>query len=286
MKPLFGPAGDSDSYAATGKSKLFVPQWLAERGLTAYEYQCGRGVRVNPSAAEAFKQQAEAFGIAVSLHAPYYISLASADQDKRENSIRYILQSARAVVALGGTRIVVHPGGLGGLSRQEAAAIAADTLKRAQAVLDEEGYSQVQICPETMGKVGQLGSLEEVLDFCQVDERFIPCIDFGHLNSRLQGEVNSKEAFARVLDAVHNQLGEERARQIHIHFSKIEYTVGGEKQHLTFEDTVYGPEPEPLMELIFERDLAPTIICESRGTQAEDAAAMAAIYQQLTLARG
>ena len=87
-------------------------------GLTAYEYQCGHGVRTGEEAARAIGAKAAEHGIAVSLHAPYYISLASADPEKRENSVRYILQSARAADWLGGERIVVHPGGLGGLSRR------------------------------------------------------------------------------------------------------------------------------------------------------------------------
>ncbi|MBP3381643.1 MAG: endonuclease IV, partial [Clostridia bacterium] len=165
-----------------------------------------------------------------------------------------------------------------GRSREEATAIAVQTLKKAQAALDENGFSNVQICPEVMGKINQLGTLEEVLTFCQVDERFLPCVDFGHLNSRTRGEMNSKEAFGSVVDAIADTLGEQRAREFHIHFSKIEYTTGGEKRHLTFADDVFGPEPAPLMELLAQRGCTPTVICESDGTQTADAAAMCRLY--------
>ncbi len=280
MTARFGPAGNSDSFYATGhKATVEAPKWLHELGLTAYEYQCGRGVRVSPQTAEVMGKAAAAYGIQVSLHAPYYISLASAEPEKRDNSIRYIVESARAVTAMGGNRIVVHPGGLGGLSRAEATALASKTLLRAQQALDEEGLSTVHICPETMGKINQLGDLDEVLQFCQVDERFFPCIDFGHLNSRTLGGLNSKESFAAVLDMLTNVLGEERGSRFHAHFSKIEYTAGGEKRHLTFEDTVYGPEPAPLMQLVRERGLTPTFICESDGTQAEDACTLMRLYK-------
>ena len=158
--PLFGPAGSSASFAAEGHtSTLEAPAWLAARGLTAYEYQCGHGLRVKLDTAAGFGAEAKAHGIAVSLHAPYYISLASDDPAKRDNSVRYILESARLVSAMGGTRIVVHPGGLGGLARRDAAALAARTLRRAQEALDGEGLSHVHICPETMGKIQQLGDL-------------------------------------------------------------------------------------------------------------------------------
>ncbi len=280
MIARFGPAGNSDSFYEAGhKATVEAPAWLGSLGLTAYEYQCGRGVRVSTDTAVEMGRLAAEHGIQLSLHAPYYISLASAEAEKRDNSIRYILESARAVTAMGGERIVVHPGGLGGLSRADATALASETLRRAQQALDEEGLSSVRICPETMGKINQLGDLEEVLTFCAIDERFLPCIDFGHLNSRTQGALNSEEAFAALLDRLHHALGAQRAAQFHAHFSKIEYTGGGEKRHLTFADTAYGPEPAPLMKLIRERGLTPTFICESDGTQAEDACTLKRLYE-------
>lgn len=280
---LFGPAGNCDEFHAAGyKSTLQVFGFLEKRGLTAYEYQCGRGVRVSDESAVAICRKASEHGITVSLHAPYFISLASAEEEKRQNSIRYILDSARAVDKMGGDRIVVHPGGLGGRSREEAATIATDTLLRAQKALDEEHLGHVRICPEVMGKINQLGTLDEVLGFCRAEERFLPCVDFGHLNSRTGGETNTAKAFAAVLDRIGDQLGSERQREFHIHFSKIEYTAGGEKKHLTFEDAQFGPEPAPLMRLLAERELCPTVICESAGTQTADAAAMQALYRQAT----
>ena len=167
---------------------------------------------------------------------------------------------------------------MGGLSREGATALAMDTLRRAQEALDAEGLSHIHICPETMGKINQLGDFDEVLTFCSVDDRFLPCVDFGHLNSRTMGQVNSRKAFAALLDEMENRLGRDRASRFHAHFSKIEYSAGGEKRHLTFADDFYGPEPEPLLELLAERDWGPVLICESCGTQAEDAAAMKTAY--------
>lgn len=278
-KALFGPAGNCEAFAAAGyKHTVQIFPWLQQQGLTAYEYQCGRGVRLSESTAASMRSEAEKCGISVSVHAPYFISLASAEEEKRDNSLKYILDSARAVTWLGGDRIVVHPGGLGGRSREEATALATETLLRAQMVLDAEGLSHVHICPEVMGKVNQLGTLEEVLAFCKAEERFLPCVDFGHLNSRTFGATNSYEAFKTVTDAIGRELGEERRRNFHIHFSKIEYTGGGEKKHLTFEDTLFGPDPAPLMELLAAEGLTPTVICESAGTQTVDALEMSRLY--------
>lgn len=275
----FGPAGTGDSFKEQGyKISLQVPGYLKNMGLTWFEYQCGRGVNISAEKAVQLGEKAQEHGIGISLHAPYYISLASKEEEKRENSVNYILQSARAVNAMGGNRIVVHPGGLGGLSREGATALACETLKKAQRALDENGLSHIHICPETMGKINQLGDLQEVLTFCSLDERMIPCIDFGHLNARTHGGVSTAEDFEYVLSQVLNQLGEERYKNFHSHFSKIEYTEGGEKRHLTFEDTVYGPDFRPLGKLIAEKGLTPIFVCESAGSQAEDALAMMQAY--------
>ena len=281
MAPRFGPAGNSNSFAAAGyKSTLQAPAWLQTMGLDAYEYQCGLGVRVKKEMANTLAAEAAAHGIQMRLHAPYYISLSSLEEEKRKGSARYFLQSAEAVKQMGGVRFVVHSGSAGKQPREQALALAVETLRYCIAELDAAGFTDVTVCPETMGKIGQLGTLEEVLALCAVDERIIPCIDFGHLNARTQGSIATKADYAAILDAVENAIGLERARQFHSHFSKIQYTAGGEKCHLTFEDTQFGPDPMPLMQLIAERGWEPTFICESDGTQAEDAAEMKRMYEE------
>ena len=248
-KPLFGPGGNSDSFTSDKKRTTpQAPEWVKDFGLDAYEYQCGRGVRVNPEAASVFAENAKKFGVRISLHTPYYISLSSVEAEKRDKSIQYILDSAKAVTMLGGERIVVHSGSCSKISREEALALATDTLKRAQDTLDENGLSNVRICPETMGKLNQLGTLEEVIELCKIDERMIPCIDFGHLNARTLGSIVSINEYAEIIQKIGNELGEERMKSFHSHFSKIQYTDKGEKKHLTFEDTLYGPDFEPLCE--------------------------------------
>ncbi len=278
----FGPAGNSESFTQMGyKTSSQVPEYLEKMGLNAFEYQCGRGVRISTASAAQLGEEARQRDIALSLHAPYYISLSSTEEEKRLGSIRYILESARAVQDMGGQRVVVHSGSCGKMTRAQALELALDTMKKAIAALDENGYGEVILCPETMGKVGQLGTLEEVLALCQLDERMLPCIDFGHLNARTFGGIQGGEDYRAILDAVENAIGIDRARIFHSHFSKIEYTLkGGEKAHLTFADTVYGPEFEPLANLIVQRGYQPVFICESAGTQAEDAAQMRQIYRQ------
>lgn len=280
--PKFGPAGNSEGFAARGgKSSLDVPEYIVEMGLDCYEYQCGRGVNIGEEKARLLGEKAVEKGVYLSLHAPYYISMSSVDEEKRLNSVNYILASARAVNAMGGNRIVVHTGSCGKISREAALELACDTMRKAVNALDEAGLSHIHICPETMGKVNQLGTLGEVLELCRIDERLIPCIDFGHLNARDLGALKTKSDFEVIFTAIKNVLGIDRLKCFHSHFSKIEYTTGGEKRHLTFEDSVYGPDFEPVMELTLKYGCDPVFICESAGTQAEDAKKMKDYYYSL-----
>lgn len=279
--PRFGPAGISDSFAAQGyKTSLDIPAYTAGMGLDAFEYQCGHGVRLAEGKARQMAALAAEKGIVFSVHAPYYISMSSLDEEKRLGSIRYLLQSAQLCRALGGRRIIFHPGSCGKQSRAAALDKALDTLRRGVEALDEAGYGDMTLCPETLGKIGQLGNLEEVLALCGVDRRIVPCIDFGHLNARTLGGIRSRADYAAILDRMGEALGDDRARTFHVHFSRIEFSAGGEKRHWTFADTQYGPEPDPLMELLAERRLAPVVICESAGTQAKDARTLGQIYRR------
>ena len=280
--PKFGTAGLSDSYAAKGFDPQKIAAYTASFGLTAFEYQCGRGVRLAHDKAQALGKAAAAQGIALSVHAPYYISMSGLDDEKRLHSVDYLLQSCALVKALGGRRVVFHPGSCGKQSREAALEKALDTMRRAVAACDEAGYGDCILCPETMGKINQLGTVDEVLALCAVDARITPCIDFGHIYARSGGtELTDTASYAALLDKLGDALGDDRAVHFHAHFSRIAYTAGGEKCHLTFADTDYGPPHAPLLQLLKQRKLAPTVICESAGTQAEDAQKLAAAFAAL-----
>lgn len=282
MTPKFGPAGNSISFKKQGfKSNKDIPKYLKQFSLNAYEYQCGHGVRISEKSAKEFGDLAMKNHITLSVHSPYYISMSSTETEKRENSISYILQTAKIAKAMGAKRIVIHTGSCAKISREKALMLSKHSFQSALEAIEREKLD-VTLCPETMGKFNQLGTLEEVLEICQTDERLIPCIDFGHLNARTLGKIKTKEDYRQILDKIENMIGRQRLQIFHSHFSKIAFTPqGGEKKHLTFEDTVYGPEFLPLAELIAEKQLSPTVICESAGMQAEDAAQMKNIYENI-----
>lgn len=274
----FGPGGNSESF---GKRKFpeQLPEYLASMGLNGYEIECGRGVRIAEKTYNLLPDIAKENNIYVTLHTPYFISLSSENEETRLKSVTYIEESAQAAHRLGVRKIVVHSGSCAKMPRETALELAKDTLKKAQTRLDELGLSEIIICPETMGKINQLGTLSEVMELCKVDERFLPCVDFGHLNARTLGGIKGSADYSAILDEIESKLGYERLKNFHVHFSKIQYTMGGEKCHLTFADNEYGPDFEPLMELFAKRGLEPSVICESAGTQAEDAAAMKKVYE-------
>ncbi|MDD3298934.1 MAG: TIM barrel protein [Firmicutes bacterium] len=282
MEIRFGPSGNSLSFYDQGhKSSVEAPGWLAEMGLNAYEYSCTKGVKIKENTAAKIGEEADKYDIALSIHAPYYINLASTDPKKRVNSVNYILQSLGAARWMGAKRVVFHPGSCSRMNRKSALELALETLRRVINEVDDRGLGDIALCPETLGKKNQLGSLGEVLEMCRVDERLMPTIDFGHIHAYTGGGLKTSDDYKEVLDTIEGALGMERTRSLHIHFSRVEFTKGGEKKHWTFADTQYGPEFKPLARAIIEKGLEPVIICESRGTMAKDAKEMKEIYESM-----
>lgn len=278
MEIKFGPAGNAQSFADAGfKATVDAPRWLHEMGLNAYEYQCGRGVNIGEETARKIAAQAALHDISMSLHAPYYINLSNRDEERVQKNIGYVLASCQAATWLGADRIVVHTGGVGKQSRTKAFENTKENVRDILNAVEQAGYTTT-ICLETMGKQSVIGSAEEIFELVALDDRLLPCIDFGHLNARTCGKCSTEEEFAQVLDLMENTIGTERARVFHSHFSHIEYGPKGEVRHLTFADEQYGPDFAPLAKLIAQRGWIPRFICESAGTQAEDAKQMMDMY--------
>lgn len=280
MGALFGPGGNCEEFDRSGlKSSLYAPQWVKDYGLDAYEYEAGRGIHASPSTFAEIGENARRLGIKMSFHTPYFISLSSVEREKREKSVGYIMESAAVSQLLGAQVMVVHCGSCAKISRETAMEYATETLLMADRELRQSGFT-VKLGIETMGKVNQLGTLDEVLTLCTLSDRFVPVVDFGHLNARTVGGIKTESDYENIFDTISSRLGSEYARGLHCHFSKIEYTGMGEKKHLTFEDSLYGPDPDALARVIAGKDLCPTIICESAGSQSADAKYLKNAYEK------
>jgi len=277
----FGPAGNPEAFYEAGyKSSLDMPAWLAGQGLSAYEYQCSRGVRIGEATARALGAKASEHGIRLSIHAPYYISLATGDETIATNTRRHFLSSLRVAQCMGADRVVFHIGGPGKQARQLAMEQARRFFAEILEQREQQGLAGIWLAPETMGKQNQLGTLQEVLSLCQMGPGVIPAIDFGHLHAVSGGGFTTRAEYEDVFAAVKDALGHQLAQDSHIHFSKIEFTKGGEKRHWCFGDS-FGPPHEPLLETLALHGYKPRIICESAGTQARDAKIMQDFYLSL-----
>lgn len=266
-----GPSGNSLSfYAGGGKHTYEAAAWVRALGLNAFEYSFGRGVSLSDAAAEKIRAAFSENGVEISAHAPYYTNFSNTSPEMIANSVRYITQSINTVQKMGGRRVVFHPASCGNCDRKEAVLLAMHNIAAMMATLGGEFI----LCPETMGKVNQIGTVEEIVEFCRLDPRLYPCYDFGHINSYSQGSLRGNDDYKRIIDYTFEKLGEEKTLNMHIHFSKIMYGVKGELKHLTFADEIYGPLYAPLAEVIDEYKMTPYIVCESNGTMAEDAVAM------------
>ncbi len=277
----FGPSGNCESFYAEGfahteQSASFVKN----RGLDCFEYSFGRGVRMTEEKARSIGAAFAKEGVEISAHAPYFINFANPDEEMAAKSYGYVLDTAKVLKQMGGKRVVFHPAAQGKASREEAVALTEKRLQILRDLIYENDLQDMIFCPETMGKLAQIGTVEEITRFCQIDPVYVPCVDFGHINAREQGSLKTVEDYQSRLQYMIDGLGYERMKHFHVHFSKIMYSAKGEVKHLTFADEVYGPEFFPLAVALKGLKLEPYIVSESSGTQAEDAQIMKKVYLQ------
>lgn len=271
----FGPSGNSNSFYADGlKHSEEAFKWLAQKNLSAYEYSFGRGIKLSDEKAILMANESHKYNIEISVHAPYYINFSNQSSDMIKKSISYLLNSAQKLVLFGGKRVIFHPATVGKLTRKEAFELCKKNFNILLSEIYSNNMQDIYFCPETMGKINQIGDEIEIANLCKMDKCLLPTIDFGHLNARTLGGLNSIDDFKRIINNIADLLGDFKTKNMHVHFSKIKYSKGGEVRHLTFEDNFFGPSYENFLEVVSLYDLSPIIICESDGTQAEDAQTM------------
>ncbi|MEZ0537174.1 TIM barrel protein [Caldicellulosiruptoraceae bacterium PP1] len=278
----FGPAGNSESfYNAGNKSSVDAPKWLNSIGLNAYEYQCNKGVNISLNKAKEIGIEANKYNILLSIHAPYYINFGSQEREKLDKSKEYIYKCLEVAKEMKAERIVFHPGSCAKVDRDIAFNTALKSIKEMIYTVKDIGFNDIFLCPETMGKKNNLGSVDEIIEICMLDDMLLPTIDFGHVNAFNGGILKTKSDFVDLLKKFINKLGYDRMKHFHSHFSRIEYTQQGEKRHLNYDDEGYGPEFNPLAEALIKLDLEPVIICESRDYMSEDALKFKNIYSEI-----
>ena len=275
---LFGPAGSDDEMSAKKIKSIQIPEYLKNKGLDAFEYPFTRGVNLSKETATLLRDEFQKNNIALSVHAPYFINLGQVDPVKVQNSFSYLLASVERARDLGADRVVFHPASLTSQTREVAFSNTYENTKMLVDLVKENGYDDIFLCPETMGKHGQIGTYEEIAKLCEIDPIIIPTLDFGHINSFTTGGLNSVEKFEEILDLFVNKLGR---KEIHIHFSPIEYGAKGELKHLTIEtDPGFGPDFKLMIDALRKFDANFRIISESRGMQVSDSIIIKKYYEK------
>jgi deoxyribonuclease-4 len=264
-RPRFGPAGVPPSFRLMKTALTDVPEILREEGLDAFEYQAvrwGAKPQIRKKDAEKFGFQAKENDVLLSLHGSYFTNFCG-KKNTVEASKQRLIACAKAAEWMKAYVVVFHPGFYGKRSQQEAFRNCLEALKGVVEAMRMRGIKDVKIGPETMGKPSQLGSLEETLGLCEQVERTQLVIDWSHLHARDRGRFRTVDDFSRVIEEVENRLGADATKDMHCHFTKVEFTEKGERRHHILDEAHYGPDFTMLAEVIAEFKLRPVIISES-----------------------
>jgi deoxyribonuclease-4 len=282
-RPRFGPAGVPPLFRLMKAKLSDVPALLKEEGLDAFEYEAVRwGQKPQLKKEDAIGLGAEAArnDVLLSLHGSYFINLAG-EREILEASKRRLIACATAAEWMGAYVVVFHPGFYGKRGRSVSFRNCVEALRDVAETLKTLGIQKVKLGPETMGRHAQLGTLDEILTICEEVERTQLVIDWSHLHARGMGRFRTAADFRAVVEEVERRLGTEAARNIHCHFTKIEFTEKGERRHHTLDEKRYGPDFRPLAEVMSDFELRPVIICETPLLDI-DAAKMRDIFREVT----
>jgi deoxyribonuclease-4 len=229
--------------------------------MDAFEYAAVYGLRAKVERAKMIGDLARAANISMSMHAAYYISLASTTPRIRKASKTRLVKALKFAPHMNVKRIVFHAGTHGNRSREEAHIIIRDALRE---VWEKAGNlsNGAFLAPEIAGKLSAYGSQEQIIRLCQEVEGCIPTIDWAHIYARSQGKVNDKDSYLKVISQFEEGLGDLFVKNMHFHVSGITFTKKGEAAHRPLGQE-WGPDILPLMEIVRECGYKPTFICES-----------------------
>jgi len=270
MALLFGTAGIPNSSKKDTFSGLMK---LRELDLDCMELEFVHGVNISFTSAQKIEVFSKRNNIALSCHAPYYINLNSLDKSKIEASINRIVKTAEICHICKARNVVIHPGYYHNMDKLE---VYNNIKKALQKVIELTKDYDVVLRIETMGKLSQFGSLEEVLNLSQDLGPFVmPCIDFAHLHARTNGKFNTYNEFCKVMDDLQNKLGKQSIKDVHIHISGIKYSKKGEVHHLNLKDSDFNYVD--FIKAIKDLEVEGMVICESPNLE-EDALLLKQLY--------
>jgi deoxyribonuclease-4 len=264
-RPRFGPAGVPPAFKVMKATLADVPKLLRVEGLDALEYEAiywGGKPQIKKEDAERLGVEARKNDVWLSLHGSYFVNLCG-KKNVVEASKKRLIACATAAEWMGAYVVVFHPGFYGKRPREEVFKSCLTVLEDVVETMRGLGIKNVKIGPETMGKPSQLGSLEEVLTICEEVDQTQLVVDWAHLHARGMGRFRTVDDFRSAVVEIENRLGGEAAKNMHCHFTKIEFTDKGERRHHTLDEARYGPDFWLLAKIIAEFKLRSVMICES-----------------------
>jgi deoxyribonuclease-4 len=251
---------------------------LKELGLGTLELAWVQSVRVGEGKCAEIKQTAQECGLALSVHAPYFINL-NATAEEWVNSCKRLMDAAHYGNLAGADSVIFHPGSYFGREPAAVLEVAIPRLRQCVADLRAAG-NPITLRPETMGKSAMLGSLDDTLTLAAEIDGVQPCIDFAHLHARPgDGSVNSYAEWMDILKKVKKRLGAKALKSLHIHLSGIEYGPKGEKNHVPLEDG--DLKYKDLFKALRDSKAAGRVLCESPKME-DDALLMAKTWKRVT----
>ena len=242
---------------------------LVERGFSACELDLESGFWLDYPWAERLGELARAADIALSVHAPLFAFPGHPDEKKSKMALGALDRSAGIAAAAGAEIVVVHPGFWLGRDREQTLDDVSRWLETLRERLEQKSRL-VAFGVEVMGRVSELGSIDDVIEIASRLSWVRPVIDFAHMHATSDGAFTDTEAFATVLAAADGVLAP--GAPFHIHFSDIAYANRNETKHLPYGEGTLRAEPLRAALDRFERPA--TVISESpdqESTQAIDA---------------
>lgn len=293
---IFGVAGFPPAFfeSTYRKKRENLFEWLNKIGLDWVELQNTYGVKMKDAQAYLYRQLAQKYGIGISLHAPYYITLASSDEGVVARSKERILQCFSLAEKIGASRIIFHPGHFPGKQERDRK-LAVEKIVDGLNSLKQYIPKGIYIYPETAGKKSQIGSVNEIICICSYVEYARPCIDVAHVHGFENGVLKSYERIYEMLNLVEAKLGRKYLEETHFHMYPVEIDHNGEKKHKAFEDRIevqqldlfqdemsdrYYPLPEHFIQAIKKKRLFPVVICEARDSQDRGALLMKKLFYE------
>ena len=241
---------------------------LQARGYAACEIDFESGFWMDYPFAERLGELARKADVALSVHAPLFGFMGHLEAAGRKftSAVGALDRSAGIAAACGAAPVVFHPGFLLQRPREEALASVVEQLAMLRERLEGKGRA-VPFGVEVMGRVRDLGSLDDVLEISRRTTWVRPVLDFAHLHATSDGAYLEAEPFAAALEAADAVL--EPGAPFHVHFSDIAFANRNETKHLAYgEGTLRA---EPLREALDRFDRPATVISESPDEESSQA---------------